>query len=61
MYDDYDHCDGEPTDDGETWCPICDKTIDGVTGLECEECGEVFCSGSCARQYGCDGDIHHNH
>jgi hypothetical protein len=39
-------------------CAVCGKDIPHGLGLECDECENVFCDGSCARKYGCDGDIH---
>jgi hypothetical protein len=40
-------------------CAVCGKDIPDGMGLECDECENLFCDGSCARQYGCDGGIHH--
>ena len=34
-------------------CEVCGDRIDSFAGLECEDCGTYFCSGSCERQHGC--------
>jgi hypothetical protein len=35
-------------------CFICLAELEHGQGIYCEECGEVFCSGSCWRRHGCD-------
>ena len=34
-------------------CLICGQPIDPLEAIECENCGELFCSGSCFRRHGC--------
>ena len=54
MNDWYDSDESDEADVSDE-CFICGKS---EANLFCEECEECFCSGSCARQYGCEGEVH---